>query len=120
MKSIKNITLLAMFVVLGACSTVPETASKEELAFFDLIKGKSVYLTTDNILVGHFSNDGKTYIETGDKGGDAPFVKLSGNKAEYSILGILGYTFTTTAGETGELTIISLGVDFIKQDVLFK
>ena len=57
MRSIKNIILFGLLVVLGACS-----ALKDKQAFFDLVKDKSVY-TTNNELIGTFSSDGKIFTE---------------------------------------------------------
>ena len=80
-------------MVLGACSTV----SKEEQAFFDLVKGKSVYstLTANDNFIGTFSSDGKTFLTDGDGTSAIPFSKVfSPTKAKYFIeIAKTGYTF---------------------------
>ena len=120
MKSIKNITLLAMLMVLGACSTVQETSSKEELAFFDLIKGKSVFLKIDNSKFGEFSSNGKKFIVETDKGdANVPFVNLSGNTAEYSLY-LAAYTFTTTDGISGHVITKLLDMSVLRQNITLK
>ena len=118
MKSIKNITLLAMLMVLGACSTV----SKEEQAFFNNVKGKTVLLKMDNSKIGEFSSDGQAFIIESEEDGTAnvPFKKLSDNNtAEYSLLQT-GYIFTTTDGSSGSMVMILLSLPIPKKEVLFK
>ena len=118
MKSIKNITLLAMLMVLGACSI-----SKEDQAFLDLVKNKSVYRdATKTELQGKFSSDGQTFTEISADGElDIPFEELSGTTASY-IIGKLdsGYKFTTTDGVTGKFSITLFGVPSTRVDMWLK
>ena len=114
MKSIKNITLLAMLMVLGACSV-----SADERAFFNNVKGKNVYLVENNQLIGTFSFNGDTFTEKSPSGEiDIFFTELlSVNKAVYSIPKIdTGYTFEID-GTTGTAFTTIYGVPSIKAPI---
>ncbi len=106
MKSIKNLAMLGMLVILGACSL-----SKEDKAFFELVKSKKVILVSDNSIVGTFSADGQTFVEAGSAE-EYSFDGLNGNTASYleSVKGFeIGYKITTTDGKTGTMNIVLLG-----------
>ena len=107
MKSIKNLAMLGMLVILGACSL-----SEEDKAFFELVKGKKVILVSDNSTVGTFSTDGQTFIEEITVKDEFSFDGLVGSTASYleSVKGVeIGYKITTTDGKTGTMNIVLLG-----------
>ena len=118
MKSIKNITLLAMLMVLGACSL-----SENEEAFFNTVKGKKVHLTDrGETLIGEFSSDGQTYTEISDSGKlNIEFTEVfSPTKASYIIEKMkTGYTFETD-GKTGTVFVTLLGSEGPKEDITLK
>ena len=117
MKSIKNITLLAMLMVLGACSL-----SENEEAFFNAVKDKKVHLTDGDTLIGRFSSDGQTYTEISSSGElNIEFTEVfSPTKASYIIEKMkTGYTFETD-GKTGTVFVTLLGSEGPKEDITLK
>lgn len=120
MKFIKNIALLGILVVLGACSVSPE-----EQAFFNRVKGKTVYGVPTNQLLGSFSSDGKIFMERIEPPYlDFPFEELINNDtASYftTLQGIkAGYKFITTDGETGLITQTIDGVNSFRASIRFE